>query len=127
MRNKKTQLLIFATIVALAVYGLSIAFYTEFGNNSPRVLLLMNILPTLSIFPMGYCYLPQLWQTIKTKSVDDISLQFFGFLNVALTLLLTNSILLYTQNGNWGYVISYIVNEGFALWMLILILLYRKK
>ena len=88
---------------------------------------LLNVLPIVATFFLVACYLPQLIHTLKTKEVEDISLTFFAMLNVALTLLLINSILLYTQNGNFGYVVTYIFNEGLALAMLILILKYRKK
>lgn len=88
---------------------------------------LLNIIPILATFFLVVCYLPQLVHTLKTKEVKDISLPFFAMLNVALTLLLINSILLFTQNGNFGYVVTYVFNEGFALWMLILIIKYRKK
>ena len=88
---------------------------------------LMNIIPLIATVFMTICYLPQLIQTYRTKDVSGISLSFFALLNVALTLLLINSILLYTVNGNFGYVVSYIFNEGFALIMLIMIIKYRRK
>lgn len=88
---------------------------------------LMNILPIISTFFMVACYVPQVVHTYRTKDVSSISLTFFSLLNIALTLLLVNSILLFTRNGNFGYVCSYICNEGLALTMLIMILKYRKK
>ncbi|MDG0860396.1 SemiSWEET family sugar transporter [Staphylococcus equorum] len=88
---------------------------------------LMNILPIIATFFMVACYVPQVVQTFKTKDVSSISLPFFGMLNIALTLLLINSVLLFTQNGNFGYVVSYIFNEGLALTMLIMILKYRRN
>ena len=89
--------------------------------------ILLNVIPMIATVFLIICYLPQLVHTIKTKEVGDISLSFFVMLNIALTLLLINSILLFTQNGNFGYVVTYIFNEGLALAMLILILKYRKK
>lgn len=88
---------------------------------------LMNIIPIVATVFLVICYLPQIVHTYKTKEVEDISLSFFVMLNIALTLLLINSILLFTQNGNFGYVVSYIFNEGLAAIMLVLILKYRKK
>jgi uncharacterized protein with PQ loop repeat len=88
---------------------------------------LMNIIPTIATFFLIFCYLPQLIKTYRTKDVSSISLPFFIMLNIALTLLLINSILLFSQNGNWGYVVTYIFNEGLAAVMLIMILKYRKK
>lgn len=88
---------------------------------------LLNIIPILATFFLIACYFPQLKKTWQTKEVGDISLAFFVQLNIALTLLLINSILLWTQNGNFGYVVTYIFNEGLAFVMLIMILKYRKK
>ena len=88
---------------------------------------LLNVIPILATVFLIICYLPQITKTYKTKNVDDISLLFFVMLNIALTLLLINSILLYTQNGNFGYVVTYIFNEGLAFVMLVFILKYRKK
>jgi uncharacterized protein with PQ loop repeat len=88
---------------------------------------LMNVIPTVATVFLIICYFPQLYMTWKTKDVSTISLSFFAMLNIALTLLLINSILLFTQNGNWGYVVTYIFNEGLAFAMLVLILKYRKK
>lgn len=88
---------------------------------------LMNIIPVIATFFLIVCYFPQLARTYKTKDVSSISLSFFVMLNIALTLLLVNSILLFTQNGNWGYVVTYIFNESLAFLMLLMILKYRKK
>ena len=64
---------------------------------------LLNIIPMIATVFLVICYFPQLHKTWKTKNVEDISFSFFLMLNVALTLLLINSILLYTQKGNFGY------------------------
>lgn len=89
--------------------------------------ILLNIIPVIATVFLVICYIPQVVHTFKTKEVEDISLSFFVMLNIALTLLLINSILLYTQNGNFGYVITYVFNEGLAFVMLVMILKYRKK
>lgn len=86
---------------------------------------LMNIIPMVATFFLIFCYLPQLVFTFRTKDVSSISLSFFVMLNIALTLLLINSILLFTQNGNFGYVVTYIFNEGLAFAMLVMIIKYR--
>lgn len=88
---------------------------------------LMNIVPLVATVFMTLCYLPQIIQTLKTKDVTGISTMFFLLLNIALTLLLINSYLLYLVNGNFGYVVSYMINESLAAIMLILIFKYRKK
>lgn len=88
---------------------------------------LLNMLPIVATVFLISCYLPQIKQTYETKNVEGINLWFFVQLNIALTLLLANSILLFTQNGNFGYVVTYVFNEVLALVMLIFILKYRKK
>ncbi|UDY80682.1 PQ loop repeat protein [Geobacillus phage GR1] len=89
--------------------------------------ILLNVIPIIATIFLVICYIPQVIHTFKTKEVGDISLSFFVMLNIALTLLLINSILLYTQNGNFGYVVTYIFNEGLAFVMLVMILKYRNK
>lgn len=88
---------------------------------------LLNIVPLIATFFLISCYLPQLVHTVKTKEVESISLGFFVQLNIALFLLLLNSALLWTQNGNFGYVVMYIFNWGLAFTMLLLILKYRRR
>lgn len=88
---------------------------------------LMNVIPIIATFFLIVCYFPQLYRTFKTKDVSSISLTFFLMLNIALTLLLVNSILLYTVNGNFGYVVTYLFNEGLAFCMLVLIFRYRNR
>lgn len=88
---------------------------------------LLNVIPLIATIFMTLCYIPQIVQTLKTKDVTGISLTFYILLNISLTLLLINSYLLFLTNGNFGYVISYIINEGLALIMLVLVLKYRKK
>lgn len=89
--------------------------------------ILLNTLPLIATVFMTLCYIPQIVQTFKTKDVTGISLSFYVLLNISLVLLLVNSYLLFLSNGNFGYVISYIINEALALLMLILVLKYRKK
>jgi MtN3 and saliva related transmembrane protein len=88
---------------------------------------LLNVIPLIATIFLVICYFPQLHKTWKTKDVTGISLSFFVMLNIALSLLLVNSVLLYTINGNFGYVVTYIFNEGLAFIMLIFILKYRKN
>jgi uncharacterized protein with PQ loop repeat len=87
----------------------------------------LNWLPIVATVFMTICYAPQIKKTITTKDVRGQSVMFWTMLNIALTLLLLNSILLFTQNGNWGYMVSYILNESLALTMLLLVLKYRKN
>ncbi|AYP68302.1 PQ loop repeat protein [Bacillus phage vB_BcoS-136] len=89
--------------------------------------ILLNVIPIIATVFLIICYFPQIIKTYKTKDVTGISLSFFVMLNIALTLLLVNSILLFTVNGNFGYVVTYIFNEGLAFIMLVFVLKYRKK
>lgn len=89
--------------------------------------ILLNVLPVIATVFMVICYLPQIIKTYKTKDVTGISLPFWIMINIALTILLINSILLYTTNGNFGYVVTYIFNEGLAFVTLILVIKYRKN
>jgi uncharacterized protein with PQ loop repeat len=92
------------------------------------LLLLINIIPIIATVFMTYCYLPQITQTLRTKNVEGQNLQFWAVLNIALTLLLINSVLLLlVLNGSFGYMVGYIFNEGLALTMLILVKKYRNK
>lgn len=88
---------------------------------------LLNLLPTLAGVVLGACYVPQIIKTVKTKNVDGMSVQFWVLLNIALTMLLINSIVVFINFGTWGYMVTEIFNEGLALVMLILVLKYRKK
>lgn len=88
---------------------------------------LLNLLPSIAGVILGICYIPQIIKTIKTKNVEGVSLSFWAILNVALTLLVINSIVVFNTTGVWGYMVTEIFNEGLALVMLILVVKYKKK
>lgn len=87
----------------------------------------LDILPLLATIFLTICYLPQLIKTYKTKDVSSMSLPFWIMLNIALSLLLANSVILAFLYGSWGYMVSYIFNEGLAFLMLLMVVKYRKK
>lgn len=89
--------------------------------------ILLDYLPILSTIFLTACYLPQLIKTYRTKDVSSISVSFWILLNLALTCLLINAAVIFVKYGTYGYLVAEIINEGFALTMLILVLKYRKK
>lgn len=88
---------------------------------------LLNLLPSIAGILLGICYLPQIRQTLKTKNVDGMNLSFWIILNLALTCLLINSIVVFVKFGAWGYMVTEIFNVGLAFVMLMLVSKYRKK
>jgi uncharacterized protein with PQ loop repeat len=88
---------------------------------------LLNLLPSIAGILLGVCYLPQIKQTIKTKNVEGMNLYFWIILNIALSFLLINSIVVFIKFGAWGYMTTEIFNVGLAFVMLCLVLKYRKK
>lgn len=88
---------------------------------------LLNLLPSLAGIILGICYVPQIVRTLKTKDVTGMSLGFWAILNVALTLLVINAIVVYIQFGTWGYMVTEFFNEALAFVMLVLVLKYRKR
>lgn len=87
---------------------------------------LLNILPSIATVFLVAAYIPQVVHTYKTKDVSGVSLTFWILMNVALTCLLINSIVIFIQFGTYGYMVAEIFNEGLALVMLIMVLKYRK-
>lgn len=88
---------------------------------------LINLLPSIAGILLGICYIPQIKKTYQIKNVEGMSLAFWSVLNVALTFLVINSIVVFLTTGYWGYMVTEFFNEGLALIMLILVLKYRKK
>lgn len=88
---------------------------------------LENYLATVAGVVLAFCYIPQIRTTIRTKNVEGINLSFWLILDVALTLLFINSIVVFVKYGTWGYMVTEIFNLGLALIMTTLVLKYRKK
>ena len=87
---------------------------------------LLDYLPIAASVFLTVCYLPQIIKTYRTKDVSGISLPFWMFLNVALSLMLVNSIVIFIEFGTWGYMVTEIINESLAFIMLVMVLRYRK-
>lgn len=87
---------------------------------------LLDYLPIAASVFLTVCYLPQIIKTYRTKDVSGISLPFWVFLNVALSLMLVNSIVIFIEFGTWGYMVTEIINESLAFIMLVMVLRYRK-
>jgi uncharacterized protein with PQ loop repeat len=88
---------------------------------------LLNHIATIATFFLTICYIPQIIYTYKTKDVTGIKLSFWVYLNIALTCLLINSIVMFVKFGTWGYMVTEILNEGLAFVMLLMVIKYRKK
>lgn len=88
---------------------------------------LLNLLPTIAGVVLAFCYVPQIIQTIKTKDVSGMNINFWIILCVALFLLTVNALAVFLTAGVWGYLITEIFNLGLALTMLFLVIKYRKK
>lgn len=91
------------------------------------LIFLLEVLPVLSTFLLVMAYLPQLIKTYKTKNVEGISLMFWVLMNLALTFMLINALVIFLQFGTFGYLIVETFNEGMALMMLIMVVRYRNK
>lgn len=89
--------------------------------------ILLDYLPIAATVFLTVCYLPQIIKTYRTKDVSGISLPFWVFLNVALSLMLVNSIVIFIEFGTWGYMVTEILNEGLAFVMLVMVLRYKKR
>lgn len=88
---------------------------------------LLNLLPSLAGIVLGICYVPQIIKTYKTKDVSSMSLSFWVLLNIALTFLVINSVVVFIHFGTWGYMVTELFNEGLAAVMLAMVIKYRKK
>jgi MtN3 and saliva related transmembrane protein len=88
---------------------------------------LLNSLATVAGVVLAFCYIPQIKQTLKTKDVSGINLNFWIILCVALFLLTVNAGAVFIMTGVWGYLLTEVFNLGLALTMLILVIKYRKK
>lgn len=88
---------------------------------------LLNILPTIAGVFLGICYIPQIVKTYKSKNVENISFPFWIILNIALSFLVVNAVVVFLTSGVWGYMVTETFNEGLALVMLMLVIKYRKK
>jgi uncharacterized protein with PQ loop repeat len=88
---------------------------------------MLNLLPTIAGILLGICYVPQIIKTYMTKDVRSMSTAFWIILNVALTFLAINAVVVYKTSGVWGYMLTETFNEGLALVTLIMVLKYRKN
>lgn len=89
----------------------------------------VKIAPVLASILITITYAPQIWKSTKTKNVEGISLWFWILLNLFLLCMFSNALGLFIANGAsaLGYLITEAINWGFAIWQLILIIVYRKK
>ena len=88
---------------------------------------MLNLLPTIAGILLGICYVPQLIKTFRMKDVRSMSTAFWIILNVALTFLAINAVVVFKTSGVWGYMLTETFNEGLALVQLIMVLIYREN
>lgn len=88
---------------------------------------LLNLLPSLAGIVLAFCYVPQIRTTLKTKNVEGMDLRFWLILDVALSMLFLNAIVVFVQFGTWGYMLTEAFNLGLAVVMTTLVIKYRKK
>lgn len=88
---------------------------------------LLNHIANIATFFLVAAYLPQVYHTWKTKDVTGVSLTFWVLINIALTCLLINAVVIFIEFGTYGYMVTEIFNESLAFIMLIMVLKYRKK
>lgn len=86
-----------------------------------------NVLPHLATLFITLTYLPQIYKTYKTKSVEDISMGFWTLLNLFLICMWTNSIFSWIDSGNFGYFLTETINFGLALVVFSQMIIYKKK
>lgn len=89
----------------------------------------LKVAPIMASYVITLTYLPQIWKTTKTKNVDGISFQFWVLLNVFLLCMFSNSLglLITTGASALGYFVTEAINWGFAIWQLILLVIYGKE
>lgn len=89
----------------------------------------IKVAPILSSCLITITYLPQIWRSTRTKNVDGISLNFWILLNLFLVSMVCNALGLFFINGvsALGYLITELINFGFGLWQLILVIVYGKE
>lgn len=88
---------------------------------------LLNVLPMIATIQLIYAYLPQIHKSYITKDVTGIASGFWWNISIALLLMTINALTQFIVYGNFGYLITEVVNLTLAGTMLILVLKYRKK
>lgn len=86
-----------------------------------------KIAPSLATIFISIAYLPQILKTLRTKSVEDLSLGFWILINAFLICMVSNATYLLLTADGLGYFITEVINFALAAVVLIQILIYRKK
>ena len=83
-----------------------------------------NIINTIGAIFLIASYVPQIRMLLKTKDSANISPKFWVILNIGMTGLLINMIIV----GVGAFIIgTQIINIALAVWVLILVLKYKKR
>ena len=88
------------------------------------IFLLGNIINTIGAIFLIASYVPQIMMLLKSKNSDNLSPKFWVILNIGMTGLLINMIIV----GAGAFVIgTQVINILLAIWVLILVLKYKKR
>ena len=88
------------------------------------IFLLGNIINTIGAIFLIASYVPQIAMLLKSKNSDNLSPKFWVILNIGMTGLLINMIIV----GAGAFVIgTQVINILLAIWVLILVLKYKKR
>lgn len=88
-----------------------------------------KIAPVMASILITIAYIPQIWKSHRTKNVEGIALWFWILINLFLVAMVSNALGLFIINGASaiGYLITELINFLFALWQLILVIVYGKE
>ena len=88
------------------------------------IFLIGNIINTIGAIFLIASYVPQIAMLLKSKNSDNLSPKFWVILNIGMTGLLINMIIV----GAGAFVIgTQVINIALAIWVLILVLKYQKR
>ena len=73
------------------------------------------------------CYLPQIFQLLRTKDARGISLDFWLNLDVALLALTINTTAVFKLYGTYGAMVTEILNLGLAGVVTVLVIKYKRR
>lgn len=89
--------------------------------------IVLNYLPIIAVVLITFSYLPQIKLTYGTKNVEGQSLTFWVLLNTSLLINTIREMMLFTQHGTYGGLLTQGINLFFGLTVMAGVILYRKK
>lgn len=88
----------------------------------PTTMSLLDLIGSAAAFLTTASFLPQAWQSFKTRDVSGVSLSMYGVFTVGVALWLAYGLLL----GSWPMVIANSITLGLAVMILGMKLLYSR-